>query len=381
MSAPVLSRKSWTGGWPDRLRGFGRWWLGEFLALFPEPIAVWLMGGARIALAVARENDRVSLHLLDDRRQTVASQMLDHADDVPVRIADFLGAHGVADDVPIGIRLPREKIFSRRLILPVEARASLDAVVVQDLIGKTPFRLPAIHHDHAVMPAPGADRIVVWQWVARRYLVADAAAGLGLAVERLSFIDAGVAGDDAPAPRIALRRDEAGGRASTRTAATVLACGVLVLGIAAGTGRYLRQQAVIDDLDLQVAAAKPRAQQVRAAIDRLERKQAVLFRLRSQKAERPGLLDVWEEATEILPAHSWLTELRLSETPNGTDQLIAMTGFSDAATSLVGRVDQSPLFNDASLTAPVALDPVEQRERFALQARVRMRLPIREASR
>ncbi|MGA2129855.1 MAG: PilN domain-containing protein, partial [Xanthobacteraceae bacterium] len=353
----------------------------EFLALFPERIAGWLMGGGRVALAVGSEDDRVSLHLLDDNRQTIASQTFDDADDLPARIADFLIAHGVADGAPIGIRLPCESIFSRRLILPVEAKASLDAVVVQDLLGKTPFRLPAIHHDHAVMPSHGAGRIVVWQWVARRDLVADAAERLGLGIERLSFVDAGVGTDDGPPPRIALRRDATHGAAWTRTAAIVLACGIVVLGIAAGTGRYLRQQAMIDDLDLQVAVAKPRAKQVRAAIDRLERKQAVLLRLRSQKADRPGLLDAWEEATKILPAHSWLTELRLSETANGADQLIAMTGFSDAATSLVGVVDRSPLFADASLTAPVALDPVEQRERFALQARLRTRPPIRKASR
>jgi general secretion pathway protein L len=379
MSLSALSRESLTTGWPDRLRRFGRWWLGEFLALFPERVARWLMGGGRVAVAVAYEDDQISLHLLDDRRQTVALQTFHSADDVPGRIEKFLTAHGIAEDVPIGIRLPREKVFSRRLILPIEAKSSLDAVVVQDLIGKTPFRLPAIHHGYAEVRAPGADKIVVWQWVARRDLVADAAARLGLHVERLSFIDTAASAEDDMPPRIALRRDEAGRAAWTRVAAIALAGGIVVLGLVAGAGKYFRQQAVIDDLSLQVAAAKSRAQQVRAAIDRLEQKQAVLFRLRSLKADRPRLLDAWEEVTKILPAHSWLTELRLSEISQ--DQQIAMTGFSSTATSLVGLIDQSPLFTDASLTAPVALDPVEQRERFALQAKLKVQQPIRKASR
>lgn len=379
MSAAKLSLDPLTTGWPDRLRDLGRWWLGEFLALFPERIARWLMGGGRVALAVAHADDRVSLHLLDERRLTLASQTLGRADDVPACIAAFLKAHGVSPGVPVGIRLPRDRIFCRRLVLPIEARSALAAVVVQDLIGKTPFRLPAIHHDHAEVRAPGSDKIVVWQWVVRRELVAEAAAALGLDAERLSFVDAAAGADDGEPPRIALRRDEAGRAGWTRVAAMALACGIVVLGLFAGAGKYVRQQAVLDDLAVQLAAARPRAQQVRAAIDRLEQKQAVLFRLRAQKADRPGLLDAWEEATRILPAHSWLTELRLSETPQ--DQQIGMTGFSAAATSLVGLIDQSPLFTDAALTAPVALDPVEQRERFALQAKLRTRQPIRKASR
>ena len=383
LTLSALSPGSLTAGWGHRLRRFGRWWLGEFLALFPERTAAWLVGGGSVALAVADEGERVTLHLLDDRRQIAASRTVAEAESVPDAIVEFLATHGLSPDaVPVGIRLAPDKIFSRKLILPVEAEGALEAIVVQDLIGKTPFRLPAIHHDHVAVRTPGSAKLLVWQWVARRDLVADIAGRLGLEAERLAFVDAVSGPDDgAPAPRITLRRDESAGAAWTRTAAAALAAGLVVLGLAAGTGKYWRQQTAIDALDLQVTAAKAQAQQVRAAIDRLEQKQALLFRLRSQKADRPGLLDAWEEATKILPSHSWLSELRLSETPHGKDQQIVMTGYSQAATSLVGLLDQSPLLADASLTAPVALDPVEQRERFALQAKLKVRQPTRSASR
>jgi general secretion pathway protein L len=375
-----LSSGSLTSGWADRLRRFGRWWLGELLALFPERTAAWLVGGGRVSLAVAGEGDRIALHLLDDRRQIVASHMIVEAHHVPAAIEEFLATHGLSpDEVPIGMRLAADRIFCRKLILPLEAEGSLETIVVQDLVGKTPFRLPAIHHDHVAVRTAGSGKLVVWQWVARRDLVAETAARLGLEAERLAFVDA-VSGPDhgAPPPRIALR-DESGGATWTRTAAVALAGGLVVLGLAAGAGRYWRQQAAIDALDLQVTAAKARAQQVRAAIDRLEQKQGVLLQLRARKADRPGLLDAWEEATRILPSHSWLTELRLTETANGKDQQIVMTGYSQAATSLVGLLDQSPLLADTSLTAPVALDPVEQRERFALQARLQQ--PTKRTSR
>jgi general secretion pathway protein L len=47
-----------------------------------------------------------------------------------------------------------------------------------------------------------------------------------------------------------------------------------------------------------------------------------------------------------------------------------MVGFSNAAADLVGLVDRSPMFVDTSLIAPISLDPIEKKERFALRARV-----------
>jgi general secretion pathway protein L len=66
-----------------------------------------------------------------------------------------------------------------------------------------------------------------------------------------------------------------------------------------------------------------------------------------------------------------LHEFKVAETAGGLEMQINLSGFSSAAPSLVGIVDRSPLFVDAALSAPVALDPIEGRERFALQAKVR----------
>ena len=116
-------------------------------------------------------------------------------------------------------------------------------------------------------------------------------------------------------------------------------------------------------------------------MEKIEKNRSTLARIRLQKSEMPGLLDVWEETTRVLPSHSWLTELRLTEVPEKNDQLVAMTGFSAEATNLVGLIDRSPMFADASLTSPVALDPIEGRERFALQAKLRKSGPFKEAAR
>jgi general secretion pathway protein L len=149
-----------------------------------------------------------------------------------------------------------------------------------------------------------------------------------------------------------------------------MSAGTLLLAAATGGLKYWQQQAAIDDLTPKVTAARAKAQRVRAAIDALDQKQAALLLLRARKGETPSLTEIWDETTRILPAHTWLTELRLSEAADKRQQ-VAMTGLSAAASNLVGLIDQSRLFNETSLTAPIAIDPVEGRERFALQTKTR----------
>jgi general secretion pathway protein L len=364
----------------DLLRRLGHLWLREFLALFPPPVGQWLVGRGRSSVVLEAEPDTIALRLLDDNRQPRACERVARADFAPASVDRFLQAHKLErKDTAVGVRLPAGQVFGRTLTLPVEAMRSLDRIVEQDLIGKTPFRPQEIYCDHAATrTAP--DKIVVRQWVARRDIVEDAVAAVGLDLAAVAFVDAEARPDGSALPRIALRPDRDDRSRWIATTTTALAGSALALALLAAGLTYWRQGVALDDLDAQVAGARAKAQHVRNAIDKLEKKQAVLLRLRAHKADQPGLLDAWEEATRILPSHSWLTELRLSE-PADKQPLISMTGFSTAAASLVGIIDQSPFFTDASLTAPIALDPVEQRERFALQAKLKRPEPMRRASR
>ena len=78
--------------------------------------------------------------------------------------------------------------------------------------------------------------------------------------------------------------------------------------------RYYRQQHALDGLVAELAVTRTKAQRVRAALDKLESERAHLPHLRAQK-NGPGVSDIWEEVTRILPAHSWLTEMRLAALP------------------------------------------------------------------
>jgi general secretion pathway protein L len=361
--------------WLSKLRRFRQWWWREFLELFPERVAQRLLGRGRALLTIAPGADVIGVELMTERRERIASTSFGVTEFAPDAIEQFLRSHGFArEDVDSGLRLSSERFFTRKLILPAEAGDAIGEIVGQDLLRKTPFRPQDIFHGYAVAHATVGDKITVWQWIVRREFVARALETIGIEEKRVAFIES-LPGPEPNelSPLIWLRPHELTHASWSGRLALVLGCTALVLILALGGHRYWRQQIVLEELEASVAATQTKAQQVRVAFDQLRQKQSVLVQLRTRKRNASGLLDIWEETTRLLPSHSWLTELRLSETNDKREQQITLLGFSDAATNLIGILERSPLLANAALIAPVALDPVERRERFALQAKINNR--------
>jgi general secretion pathway protein L len=356
-------------GWArETLHGFGHWWLREFLDLFPQGIADWLVDSGGRTLVLAPEVDAVALYLKTDRGRLLASRRVARADYSPDLIDAFLRSHRQhRAQASIGLGLPEELIFQRSFAVPLETRRALNAVVVQDLLAKTPFQLEDVHHAHRVIRA--GDKLVVSQCVVSRAHVAAAAEALGLDPEEIGVVESlGTSPGGGPQAIVTKGSSAVNRHRWVRWTGLGLAATALLLAVAVLGTRYYRQQAVLDALQAQVAAVTVKARSVQGAIDKLQQEQALVLRLRAKRDE-PGLLEVWEEATRILPAHTWLSELRLSETAEGRQMVL--TGFSAAAASLVGLLDASAVFTEASLVGPIAVDPAEGKERFIIQAKLK----------
>jgi general secretion pathway protein L len=358
-------------------------WLREFLALFPVPFAAWLVGGSSKRLSLICEQDIVHLQLRDDNGRILASRSASRTEFSTALIDDFLRNQKLdRKNVALAFQLPAHSFFERSIILPIEAAGTIDEIVAQDLQRKTPFKTDDIYCDHFVTKSLERNKLLVSQWVTQRQFVRDAIDALDVGLDMVTFVEAG--GEFAiPAsrPTIRLDKNRDSEKSALRALARALAISAILLTLLDCGLRFIGQQSILDDLAARIAAVKPKAQEVRNALNGLERKQRVLLHIESKKREAASLLDIWQEATRVLPSDSWLTELRLSEVTGDNEQRIAMSGFSSAASSLVGLIDSSPLFVDGSLTAPIASDSVEGRERFSLQAKVRKIGPRREATR
>jgi general secretion pathway protein L len=365
---PLTIRRYDLAGVRGLISRAGAWWIREFLNLLPEHYAGLLRGRGVPTLVVGSAGQQhLNLQLRGagdgvDEIESIA------AENAAAAIDDFLSRVELdRRDVEIGVRLPADLVFGRELMLPIEALPSIDAIVAQDLARKTPFKADEIYCDHVIAQGGESGRITVRQWITRRQSVQLAADELGMPVADLTFV---TFGDEDAAPLIRLSRNP-GARNLWQAALPALCCSAVALVIVWTGLMYANQQSTLDRLEADIAVANRKAQQVRLMVDQLRERRDALVRLRLQRSEAPGLIDLWEEATRILPQHSWLTELRLVDGSGGRESQIMMSGFSGAAPSLVGIIDGSRLFFDTTLTSPVAFDVHEGRERFSLQAKIR----------
>jgi general secretion pathway protein L len=353
---------------------FGKWWLQEFLSLFPERIAQWLEGPGSTILVLSQDDAFV------DMRLKAASVTESHHARVPrpdytsSAIDGFLQRHQLKlADVTVGIAMPPHQFFQRKFLLPAQVANSIGDIAARDLAQKTPFSLAEIHHDYEVVAEAG--KLAITQHVTRHDSVAGAASVLGLDVAEIDFVEATAKGDGtAGRSYIALHPETAQRTSWLRRSIAALAASALSLALMAGGLKYWRQEIALDQLEQQIATARQQAQQVRSVFAKLEQRQRGIVDVYAKKQNGPALLDIWDEVTRLLPTDTWLTDLHVTETSSG-DYLLSLGGYSAAAAKLVAILDGSPLFEEAALTTAIAIDQNEQRERFALQAKVRTRGP------
>ena len=343
-----------------------QWWRNELLATVPGGLANWLVDGGARRLVLAAAEGAVAFHLMNDGGRVLAAARVDQSGYAPDVIDAFLETNRCdRKDVAIGLRMPADSVFYRKLLLPLEVQRSLNNVVVQDMTAKTPFQIDDVFHAYASSRMGGT--LEVRQWIVRRKHV-DAALGLlGIEISDLAFIEADSEIGNPPAlPALELHNDASRRQHWIKWTAASLAATALVLACLAGGLRYSHQEELLQSLATELVAERTKAQQILRTVADAEREAAGLDRVRMKRNLEPGLLDVWEEATRVLPNDSWLTELRFSE--SGDARQVVLTGYARAAAALVPLVDRSALFRDASLVAPISLDQGEDRERFTIQA-------------
>ena len=354
----------------DTLSSFTHWWLEEFRQLLSNPTGRWLLGPQRKSIELEVVGDTVQLTLGDAERKWASFEM-PVADYSRSNLEDFLRSNGVRrKDVDITVRLALDRFFCREMLVPKQALRSLDDIVRKDIERKTPFRLDEIFYRHLVRRSAQSGKLVVWQWIIKRRYVEEILARLQLGSGEVASVRAATTPDTKPAPMIGLLHGATQERSWYWTAVRALLVCAALLSLVALAGKLWQQQRALDDLDVQIAASRTKAQKVRTQIDELERKHAALARIRSEKAA-PGLLEMWEQTTITLPSHSWLSELQLSRSGGERpEQQLNLSGYSDSAAGLVRIFDNSSLFEDATLTSPITVDPVETKERFGLRMKI-----------
>jgi general secretion pathway protein L len=145
---------------------------------------------------------------------------------------------------------------------------------------------------------------------------------------------------------------------------TVLVVAALAAGAALGTAAVFattlghRQ----DELARQIAARRSAMLGGRdGTVDAATAAQRALER---RKHEAPLTVMVLEALSQILPDHTYVTELRIE------GDKLRVIGVTKDAPSLIGLMEQSSQFTRATFFAPTTRAPNETGERFHIEARI-----------
>lgn len=328
-------------------------WLGWFSAprtvqLVEESDGVFAVRGGKRAAAIEPQRIRI-----------VDGSLIG---ELPPKVADMLKG-GRAEIV-----LQPSRFLFRPLELPGRASEFLDGIVRAQIDRLTPWSAADAVFGWSKPAVAGPDRIMLTVAATARALVTPYVKAIGGAGARsisvataLPDLGAGVSLITVMEEQTRRMLDVARVR---RVLSVLLALAALAtlggFGAATVVGNSL--DAERDDFARRIAGHRAAAVLSRdAPVDAATARQRALDR---RKHETPAGVMVLEMLSQVLPDHTYVTELRIE------GDKLRVVGVTQNAPSLIGLIEQSRRFTRATFFAPTTRSPSDPGERFHIEAQI-----------
>lgn len=350
------------------LETFLRWWGNELRELVPHTAAAG-KGRAQRRLVLSVEGDRRRLFLEKGAQLDLLGEASETEDDSLRALARTIKSRS---SLPVGLRVLNQDCFSRIVELPAQAEGDFGRILDLDMERTTPFRSADVMTAYYAVPGMNAARgkravrhLIVKRRTLEPLLVEMRALGVEPAFadcwdeERRSGL---------PADFLATTRDD--GKRRGPGAAPLMAGFAAILAISAVAILIVRHQSALDALKTRSEAARAEAATVRLAVEASQAASAQIAAIDRMLRARLPAAKIIEELTVIMPDTAWISDLRVD------GDVVEFTAYAKSAAALVPLLAKSPLFTEASLTSPVILDNIEDKERFSVRLRLKERIAM-----
>ncbi|HLN09769.1 MAG TPA: PilN domain-containing protein [Xanthobacteraceae bacterium] len=258
-----------------------------------------------------------------------------------------------------------DRFVFRPLELPRRAGEFLDGIIRAQIDRLTPWS-PADAVFGWSAPADIAnDRIVVTVVATARALIEPlvrAITGAGANAISISTVIPGTGPDPVP---ITVFEQQLGGAFEARRVRRVLVGTLLVAALLASAATVA---AVVIGGDLEARQGdivrRIAARHVALRANRDAGSDSVMAALARRKNETAATVIVLEALSQILPDHTYVTELRI------TGDKLQVVGVTRDAPSLISLIEQSSHFTRATFFAPTTRSPADPGEHFHIEARI-----------
>jgi general secretion pathway protein L len=330
--------------------GFWRW-LDAVAAIVVALIA--RLSTARLVRVIEQPDGTLScqgesLHLADGRI----------VEPLPAKISALLRKSRVE------LVLQPGRFVFRPLELPRRASEFLGGIVRAQIDRLTPWSAEEAAFGWTAPKEITGDRMLVTVAATSRALIAPLVAGLSAHGPKI--IRAVTQAPDGPdAAAVEVLNYAVGGATDSRRVRFALASliFVLLLGAAGSVGALIF---IGGDLDAQRFEISRRIADKRASalIGRDGLGNSAVAALERRKREVPSSVIVIEALSQILPDHTYLTEMRI------IGDRLQIVGVSRDAPALIRLIEQSSHFTRATFFAPTTRSPGEPGEHFNIEARI-----------
>ena len=268
----------------------------------------------------------------------------------------------------VGLRLPYSACFVRRVELPAVAKRDFGRMLAIDLERSTPFKLKDVLTAFEAGDTPSAKGLLkVRHLIIKRKAIEGLKSeieALGLKVTRIECMQE--AGTSA-LPVNFLASDAATEPAPRSTGVVSKLLAVTAAGLAASAAYIYvdRHEQAWQALQAETGKLKAKALAQKDAIAKSQSAYAEIANYQRLRAETVSKVAILEELTRILPDTAWVTDLKID------GSTVDISGLAVSAAALVPILERSKVFVDATSTASLTFDPREEKERFAIRARIR----------
>ncbi len=253
-----------------------------------------------------------------------------------------------------GLRLPREAVLCRELVLPLAAAHDLQAMIGFEMDRLTPFAAEELYWSVSGVQRDRARGKLSLQL---SFVLRGQVEPLRQALARQRLVPSFIEADGG---RIELETES---RRANRLMQMGLSALCVLLALSCLVSPFVRQQIALDAVAQSIAAHAPAAEKALAL--RRQLATAASGRAAIAQARRAGdALQVLAILTSALPDGTWLDDLTLKSGD------LMMDGRSNDAARLIGLLSAVSGLSDPSFTAPVTRTADGTADQFSLHALV-----------
>jgi general secretion pathway protein L len=345
------------------VKKFFYWWLGELEFLVPEKVRLWVFE-KRGFIVVRPEGTRLLLSFSIDGKTQPLATLESNASGIAQYKTLLTQDERLAKAMLI-LRLTEQQAIQKELVLPLAAKENLSQVVAYELDRYTPFKPEQVYFAVKPMegdPEPGQIRVmlVLTPRETLDALVEDLKA-MGMSPQ---FVDYEATPNDLECRYDGYNLLPEGTKENTVTAprliyaaliasVCLLLVAVLVLPVWFEYQTVNALQERIDVIEKDVTGVRAMQQEIDALIDETKL-------LIAEKNAAPAVVDMLNTLGLLMNDDTWLGYLQYS------DGHLQIQGESTAASALIGVLEDSEIFANASFVSPVTQDTVNRLERFQI---------------